>query len=149
MTPKETKYIPLLYEVWRPQILIYSQFQRHPNFSTMRPGMLGCYGVKLGCCWNWLKIRIWGLQTSYNNGMDLDFFGKLIRALLPPSSLCPSLQKHASSVRRIPAFEKETFCGVSPLPPSQVKRSPGDRLTNCVGIYLHSENITVQRCTTS
>ena len=36
-------------------------------------GMLGCYGVKFRCGWNWLKIEIWGLQALYSNDIYLVF----------------------------------------------------------------------------
>ena len=35
--------------------------------------MLGCYGVKFRCGWNWQKIEIWDLQALYNNAMYLVF----------------------------------------------------------------------------
>ena len=63
---QRTKYIALLFRVWRSNISIVSQFHRYPNFSTKSAWMLVCYGVKFRCRWNWLKIEIWNLQASYN-----------------------------------------------------------------------------------
>ena len=28
----------------------------HPNFGTKSTGLLGCYGVKLGCKYFWIKV---------------------------------------------------------------------------------------------
>ena len=48
------------------RLTIFSQFYRSPNFNTKSAGMPGCYRVKCIPWWNWLKIEIWDLQTSYN-----------------------------------------------------------------------------------
>ena len=59
-----TKYTAMMWAPQRSQILIFSQFCRHPNFSTKVPRMPGCHRVKFGCRQNWLKIEIWDPQAT-------------------------------------------------------------------------------------
>lgn len=43
----ETTYVPLLYEVWRSQILIFSQFHCSINFTPYESGIPGLLVLKL------------------------------------------------------------------------------------------------------
>ena len=58
----------------------FYQIVTKAKFYTKSAGMLGCYGEKFRCRWNWLKIEIWNLQASYNISVQ--------SVSLDPISLC-------------------------------------------------------------
>ena len=79
----ETKYTRMMWVPQRSQILIFSQFCRHPNFSTKMPGMPGRFRVKFGCRQNWLKIEIWDPRATCSKALHSV---SVANSIPPPSS---------------------------------------------------------------
>ena len=50
-----------------------SQNHRNLNFTPYQPSNTALWVLKFGCRWNCLKIKIWDLQTTYNNDVNSVF----------------------------------------------------------------------------
>ena len=88
----------IMYDTCGFQKCEFYQILTKAKFYTKSAGMLGCYGVKFRCRWNWLKIDIQDLQALYNKAMYLVSF-------IPVSPYPKNIQ-----ARRVPPLSTNSLC---------------------------------------